>query len=229
MPSTTPLDNLHFPLGNRAIIRRFGSLADIARETLPLLSSGRIALSGGSTYARLLELWATEKPDCAKASFFPVDERMAPFDDAQSNWGAAFRLFLSRVRRAADREHWPSSLSEYERILRAGFPDWPPVFDAVFLGAGDDGHCAGLFTAEDCSQDAKIVVLQTKSPKPPHDRLTLSAATIAAAGVVVLVMSGPGKSGIWGKILAGNMQLPVVKILSRCRNAAVCVDSSSIA
>lgn len=92
---------------NRGDLLPFTSLHQVARETLPLLESGNIALSGGSTYAALFPLWAALKPDCSRARFFPADERIVPLKDPASNWRKAYESLLVPVKRAQDVSHYP--------------------------------------------------------------------------------------------------------------------------
>ncbi len=192
----------------------FDSFETLARLTLPYLSKGAIALSGGSTYGRLFSRWADLSPDCGGATFFPVDERLVDFSDPHSNWGAAYREFLSRVGRQADKAHFASSREKYLAMLNAHFWCQLPVFDAIFLGVGDDGHTASLFPGEPYLDDMQSIVLETRSPQPPIGRVTLAMAPLLAAQTLIVIISGETKKPVVEKILRNDLTLPITKVLS---------------
>jgi 6-phosphogluconolactonase len=197
----------------------FDSFEQLARITLPYLLKGNIALSGGSTYGRLFPLWTALNPDCSGATFFPVDERLVDFDDPQSNWGTAYRRFLSRVGRTADRVNFATGAKQYGDLLKAYFQTDVPVFDTVFLGVGDDGHTASLFPGGQYLDDFKSMVLETESPKPPFGRVTLALAPLIAAKTLVVIVGGEEKRHIVQRIVSGDNRLPIVKILSHRKNS----------
>lgn len=215
-----------FQSGARVQTHRFDDFAQLARITLPHLSVPHAALSGGATYSSMLAEWARPAPDLSRCCFFPVDERKVPFDNPDSNWGACSRLFLSHVGREADRHNHPASAQHYEKILRERFSLWPPRFDTVFLGVGSDGHTASLFPGDPALLDTSSVVLETRSPATPHDRITLGPAVLAAATTAVVVVAGEGKQGLIPRIAAGDMDLPIVRIMSLRRETILFVQSS---
>ena len=199
----------------RAHLSFFSSLEECARLTLPCLCKHAVALSGGSTYASLFNQWIKLRPPCTRTLFFPVDERKVPFEDPQSNWGTATRTFLDPLGLPAQKEHWPHSAGAYEHMLRSRFDPAPVVFDAVFLGAGDDGHTASLFPGDLALDDTASLVLETKSPKPPVDRITLGPAPLIAAQEAVVIIYGRNKATIVQRLREKDKTMPLINILSR--------------
>jgi 6-phosphogluconolactonase len=68
-------------------------------------------------------------------------------------------------------------------------------FDLVLLGLGEDGHTASLFPdhewgAEAGSPDALAVF---DAPKPPSERVSMSAARLSRARHVLFLVSGESK------------------------------------
>ena len=183
--------------------------------TLPCLCRRSVALSCGSTYARIFPLWIALKPDCKSTVFFPSDERIVPFDSGESNWGTIYRNFLSRVEREVDGKHRPKSVQEFRRMLHDHFKSPEPVFDTIFLGAGVDGHTASLFPGNQYLDDADSTVLQTASPMPPYDRLTLGPAVLIRAQTVVVVIAGNEKNILVKRFLEKDTALPIVQILAK--------------
>lgn len=189
-------------------------LHEVAVETLPYLRNATVALSGGSTYARLFREWAGMGTDCPTSSFFPVDERRVPFDDPRSNWGTAYREFLRHVGRSSDRRHFAQSAQALEEVLHRSFKRWPPVFDVVFLGAGEDGHTASLFPGGAYLDDSSSVVLETTSPKPPISRVTLAPRVLMWARTLVGVVFGAQKQKVAKALIRGDRSVPFVRILA---------------
>ncbi len=205
---------LHFSEKAKAVFYEFANFETCAEMTVDQLTSGAIGLSGGNTYLHVFPLWAALNPDCREAEFFPVDERKVPFDDKQSNWGAAHRLFLSKTGRQEDCRNFPDSARTYERLLAERFGSFPPVFDRLFLGVGDDGHTASLFPGGDYLSDRQSAVLETRAPKPPHDRITLGPAALIAARRTSVIIAGEAKRDIVKRIFQKDLTLPIVRILA---------------
>lgn len=62
-------------------------------------------------------------------------------------------------------------------------------FDLVLLGMGTDGHTASLFPQSPSGLDGEQLVVLTKSPSRPHNRMSFSLPLInRARRVAVLVM-----------------------------------------
>jgi len=136
-----------------------------------------------------------------------------------------FRLFLSKVGREHDKSHWAASREEYEALLKRNFRSWPPEFDAIFLGVGEDGHTASLFPGGEYLEDSSSIVLRTTSPKPPYDRTTLGPAVLAKAKKLIVVISGEGKGNAVQGLLRREPELPIVKVLSMRALSEVYVES----
>jgi 6-phosphogluconolactonase len=68
-------------------------------------------------------------------------------------------------------------------------------FDCVLLGLGEDGHTASLFPGHDpgAAHDAPDVLAVHEAPKPPPERVSLSAARLARARRVLFLVAGESK------------------------------------
>jgi 6-phosphogluconolactonase len=206
-------------------MRPYATLEEVASETLPLISRGAVAVSGGSTYAALFPLWAALEPVCPGVSFWPVDERVVPFGDPASNWGTADSLLLQPLGRGADAAHFARSAAEFEEALHAELGT-PPCFDCVFLGVGSDGHTASLFPGGSYLHDRSSDVLSTQSPKPPTERISLAPRVLTGARHLVAVVAGQEKAGVVRGMLQGDLDLPIVRILVEHPSPVVYVERS---
>jgi|GEM_PF-5877161 len=83
-------------------------------------------------------------------------------------------------------------------------------FDLVTLGMGEDGHTASLFPGQVQSghgTDAPHYGV----PKPPPDRISLSARALSDARAIIILATGAGKRGPIAAWKAGE-PLPVASI-----------------
>jgi 6-phosphogluconolactonase len=66
--------------------------------------------------------------------------------------------------------------------------------DVVVLGIGEDAHTASLFPGAAALDEAVRRVLPVVGPKPPPQRLTLTAPVLRAARLCLMLASGAGKA-----------------------------------
>ncbi len=220
-------DSIRLTGSSSVRIRVFGRLDTVAAETAGLLSGATVALSGGSTYRALFPLWAARHPDCSTSRFFPVDERLVPYEDPASNWRMACELLLRPLGRESDKAHFPTSAAMYARLLERQLGS-PPVFDTVFLGAGADGHTASLFPGGPYLNDTDAVTLETESPHPPVRRVTLAPGVLARSRRLIAVVSGAGKHGVADRLLRADSAIPFISVLARHPSPIVYLDTALV-
>lgn len=127
-----------------------------ADESVPARGRFSVALSGGRTPRRTYELLAQppwrDRIDWPRIFIFWGDERCVPPDVLRSSARLAREALLGHVP-LPDAQIHPilcqtspeEAAAGYETLLRAFFPEGPPVIDLIFLGLGADGHTASLF------------------------------------------------------------------------------------
>jgi 6-phosphogluconolactonase len=195
-----------------------------ARGAIAARGTFTLALTGGSTPKATYEILAADHArdvDWKRAHFFLGDERMVPYEDPRSNYGAARKAWLGGLELPASAVHpMPIDLEgeagalSYERELRALAPGG---LDFVMLGLGDDGHTASLFPGRVGSLPPSRWVVAVSAPptSPVERRLSLTFAALAAARQVVFQVCGANKSRMVADVLAGRGEFPAGQVRAR--------------
>ncbi len=180
-----------------------------AKPHFVALSGGRIArrfFAAVVEQAKARKIGDGDAPSLpGNVHFFWADERCVPPDDSESNFRPARELLFVPLKIADAQIHRiPGEMppeaaaaraaSEIRRVAPLNAAG-QPVLDLVFLGMGEDGHVASLFSGEPETAISGPAVYHAveNSPKPPLNRVTLGYATLAAARQVWVLVSGPGK------------------------------------
>jgi len=165
-----------------------------AQEAIADRGSFSIVLAGGTTPKNVYELLRHADTDWSKWHIYYNDDRCLPADHPERNSLMAAQTWLDHVDIPAEQIHdIPTELGpvagakSYAQTL-AGLGE----FDLVLLGLGEDGHTASLFPghAWDDSVDAFPVF---DAPKPPPERVSISAARLSKAREVLFLVTGAGK------------------------------------
>jgi 6-phosphogluconolactonase len=83
-------------------------------------------------------------------------------------------------------------------------------FQLVLLGLGEDGHTASLFPGHTHPTDSRAVAV-FNAPKPPPERISMSAAMLGTSDHVWFLVTGEGKRAMLNKWLQGN-QIPASQV-----------------
>ncbi len=69
------------------------------------------------------------------------------------------------------------------------------MFDLTLLGLGEDGHTASLFPGREwgTEPDSPDALAVLDAPKPPAQRVSLSAARLSRSRQVIFLVSGESK------------------------------------
>ena len=156
-----------------------------------------IVLAGGGTPRRLYAALAGETHDWARWQVWFGDERCLMPDDPERNSRMAFEAWLGQVPVPAENIHAiPAELGAQAaaRAYAAYLQEVEP-FDLVLLGLGEDGHTASLFPGHDWgeAETAPAALAVLDAPKPPPERVSLSARRLAQARAVLFLATGSGK------------------------------------
>jgi 6-phosphogluconolactonase len=187
----------------------------IADEAISERGEFLLVLAGGTTPQRIYRSLADSPADWSRWSVYFGDERCLPPDHPERNSRMAADAWLSdavtqglRVFPMPAEEGPERAAAEYQTALqRVG------TFDLVLLGLGEDGHTASLFPGHDWGEqdDAPSVLPVRGAPKPPPERVSLSAARLSAARSVMVLVTGSGKVDAVAGWRSG-VRLPVTAI-----------------
>lgn len=172
-----------------------------------------VALPGGSTPARCLELLAEMELPWRRIHWYLGDERCVPAGHPDRNDSMIEQQLWSRIDAPLENRHpiraelGPEQAAQdyAEQISRLG------KLDIVVLGIGEDGHTASLFPDNPALDADDAVVPVYDAPKPPPQRVSLGRSTIQAAGQRIVLVSGSGKRQAMSAVRQGR-QLPVSRI-----------------
>jgi len=176
----------------------------------------RIVLAGGHTPMQAYRMLAETDTDWTDWQIYFGDERCLPPDHAERNSLAAAQAWLDRVAMPVENVHpIPAELGAeaaaeaYSPLVSTALP-----FDLVILGLGADGHTASLFPGQ-VHPATELVLPVHGAPKPPPDRVSLSAGALSNAREILILVTGAGKRSAVTAWEAGE-PLPVATVGGTC-------------
>jgi len=154
----------------------------------------KLVLAGGGTPEKVYRLLAESNADWANWHIYYGDERCLPADHQDRNSLMASRVLLDKVAIPANQiftmpaELGPEVAADRYKldVAKGG------TFDMVLLGMGEDGHTASLFPGHQHQQD-ELVHAVYNSPKPPPERISLSARALSNTRELIFLITGANK------------------------------------
>lgn len=185
----------------------FARICAAATQAIAARGVFRIVLAGGNTPRATYKLLRRADTDWRRWQIYFGDERCVPRADPARNSAMADAAWLAHVPFADTCIHpIPAELGAaaaakaYAQTLR-DIGD----FDLVLLGLGEDGHTASLFPGHDWGSgaDAPDTVQVFDAPKPPPQRVSLSAARLSRTRAVLFLVQGEAKRDAVARWRAG--------------------------
>ncbi len=174
-----------------------------------------LVLAGGTTPFALYRALAARGAGDSRWQVWYGDERCLPADHPERNSGMIEAAWLAgSYIPLSNRRPIPVELGADVAAQRyAAWLSGVDRFDVVLLGMGEDGHTASLFPGHDwgASADAPAVIAVHDAPKPPAERVSLSARRLSQSRCVWFMATGAGKRDAVARWRAGE-RLPVAAI-----------------
>jgi 6-phosphogluconolactonase len=156
-----------------------------------------LVLAGGNTPLGAYRRLSDAKAGNPEWQIYFGDERCLPSTDPERNSWMAAQTWLDHVGIPKANIHSIPAELGASRAAAAYAAILHPIdmFDLVVLGLGEDGHTASLFPGHDwgVAADALDVQPVLEAPKPPPERVSLSARRLSRAREVLFVVNGEGK------------------------------------
>ncbi len=178
-----------------------------------------IVLAGGNTPRDVYRMLRSADTDWSRWQVYFGDERCLPVDNLERNSRMAADAWLGHVEIPLDQVHTicaehgaEVAAHAYAKVLRD-----VDDFDLVLLGLGEDGHTASLFPGHEwgTNADAEDVLAVFDAPKPPPQRVSLSAMRLSRAGAVLFLVAGESKRAAMTQWRAG-ADIPARSIMPAC-------------
>ena len=200
-------------------------LAELARSR-----DGRvaIALAGGSTPKRFYELLAGPSFRAtfpwSRTHWFWGDERFAPHDDPRSNYLMVKKALLSQAPIPQANIHpvptvglSPHAAAEaYEAELKSFYGAEAlnpsrPLFDAVILGLGGNGHTASLMPGATALDERRRWAIEVVDAGP-ETRITLTYPTLESCFEAAFLVAGAEKKTALKRLRADDADIPAGRL-----------------
>jgi 6-phosphogluconolactonase len=201
-------------------------ILELANEAIAARGKFKFVLAGGTTPEKVYRLLAKSDADWSKWFIYHGDERVLPIDHADRNSVMAANAFLNEVAIPKNQIFdMPTELGTeesatlYRPIVQAALP-----FDLVLLGMGEDGHTASLFPAH-VHDENDVVHAVYNSPKPPPERITISAKALSNTENLYFLITGANKRDALKQWRNGE-KLPVAT-LNAHKNLVVFLDDAA--
>jgi 6-phosphogluconolactonase len=188
-----------------------GDIGFVIENAVAAHGGARIAVPGGTTPDPIYKALLASGIDWSKVTLVPTDDRLVPLDDPRSNYAKLDKLFSPKGANLISIVD-ESALDNYREAgrladQRLAMLHWP--LDLVWLGMDADGHTASMLPGPDLDRaisgprERRAVGVRPDPmpPEAPLERVTLTAAALASARTVMIVITGADKRAVLEKAI----------------------------
>lgn len=187
-----------------------------ARRAIATHNRFKLVLAGGTTPEYAYRKLREARVDWSRWVIYFGDERCLPCGHPDCNATMAHQAWLAHVP-IADANIHPirtelgpdAGARAYASVIEGQLP-----FDMVLLGLGEDGHTASLFPGAKYP-GGELVHAVYHAPKPPPERITLSAACLSKTRALLVLVAGEAKRMAVQSWQAGQA-LPIARLRPSC-------------
>jgi 6-phosphogluconolactonase len=198
-----------------------GEIASACEAALEERDRALIALSGGRTPWRMIELLREHVLHWGEIHVAQVDERVVPRDDARRNFGRLEALLVREGPLPRDNllempvgaTDLAAAAAAYQAMLEA-IGGAPLRFDIVQLGLGADGHTASLTPADPVLDDGERDVAVSAEYQGTR-RMTLTLGALSRARQRLWLVTGPEKAPRLRELIDGATSIPANRVERR--------------
>ena len=215
-PADRKLCRWHAVLDEHALQQKALTMI-LARAARAIRERGQfhVVLAGGNTPREIYRQLGAAHTDWNAWHVYFGDERCLPPDDRARNSHMAAEVWLNQVPIPASQVHLiPSEFGALQGTRRyAETLEAVGEFDLVLLGLGEDGHTASLFPGHEwgTASGSPDVLAVFGAPKPPPERISLSAARLGRTRAALFLVCGESKRWAVSEWQAGN-NIPAASI-----------------
>lgn len=186
-----------YPSASTLEIAAAGIIHESSKSALSERNAFHIVLAGGNTPRHVYELLQSIETDWRHWHIYFGDERCLPKNHPERNSTMAAKAWLnhtgipaSQINIIPAEQGLQFSSGEYAKKLKN-----VALFDMVILGLGEDGHTASLFPLHDWGNtpNAPATLPVNDAPKPPPERVSLSAHRLSQTRQVMFLVTGDAK------------------------------------
>ena len=186
-----------------------------------------IALAGGATPRPVYEELGRSALPWDQIDWYFSDERRVPMDHPDSNYRMVLEtLFKDHIEALGRTYRMPADAPDVESAAAHYGRRFPESVDILLLGLGSDGHTASLFPGSPALDIDTRRVVASRSPKPPHDRLTITRPVIENARTIVMLATGVEKAPMVARALGGALDVKSIPA-QLARQATWIVDKAA--
>jgi 6-phosphogluconolactonase len=194
-------------------------------------AGGHIGVSGGSGPRPAYERAGILRPDWSAVELWWIDERCVAPASGQSNYRVVRESLLDGLARGPAEVHRvrgeldpQQAAAEYDAALQG------VTLDLAVMGIGPDGHTASLFpNAPALDETERQAVAAEAGMEPFVPRVTLTLPALAAAHVMVYLVTGEGKADAVGRTFAGEPSPDTPASLVRGAETVAILDRAAAA
>ncbi|MCD8091813.1 MAG: 6-phosphogluconolactonase [Bacteroides sp.] len=197
------------------------------------------AFSGGTTPSLMFDIWANDYKDVTpwmRMRIYWVDERCVPAEDCESNYGTMRRLLLNEVG-IPDEYIYPiygtkrpeTEAKDYSDMVARTVPLWGgfPAFDAVLLGAGDDGHTSSIFPGQEYLLSSFHPYEASINPYNGQKRVAMTGCLLFAAKKLIFFITGKNKADVVRDILDSGDTGPAAYVAHHAEHVELFLDAQA--
>ena len=222
--STT--DMLVLPTADDVAQEALKQIISISEQAISEHGSFSIVMAGGTTPEKVYRLLAEEDCDWDKWQLYMGDERCLARDDSERNSVSVRKNLIDKINIPETNIHFipgefgaETAAKTYAKVIAS-----QQSFDLVMLGMGEDGHTASLFPGHIHDKEELVHPIHD-SPKPPDDRVSMSARVLSQNHYLMILVTGKNKKYAVRQWQAGD-KLPVAAITT-LGNKTVLLDEAA--